>query len=282
MMIEQEAAMRHDAPTADEEWDRLTKTLALALYGLGEVEYLIVSSKPCDRHTNLYVQFAGQGRSGMRAEAVSNVYIEPPEARLSADDCAAMVRLGWEPPTNRPPEEHCPTDDSHGSPNFFRDWPFPVDYEALAAVTTRTFREVYRIRLLGELEYTAFARNGTQIRFPNLCIDAAQPLSRTDETGQPATTDEFGQELTDQEVLAQRCDIQMMQRPHLWPRRPYLPLKRKGSGKRDELRFLKAGSGPTVFSGNIFSIMTGKTPPPPSGESFDSFAAISAAGWRVD
>src|SRR5260370_34092372 len=83
-------------PSADEEWQRLTGDLAVCLTDLAEDDYLILSYK----RAGYYVQFAAQGKFGMRAEASSNTYIVPPEACLSIDDYLMMARLGWKPPAH--------------------------------------------------------------------------------------------------------------------------------------------------------------------------------------
>ncbi len=53
-----------------EKWSRFTQYLGEALADLEEGEYSIVTT----RRTWYYVQFAAEGRGGMRMEAVSNTY----------------------------------------------------------------------------------------------------------------------------------------------------------------------------------------------------------------
>ena len=152
-------------PKADEEWARFASDLAACLSVLEEDEYLILSYK----RANLFVQFAGQGNFGMRAEAVSNVYITPRRAMLSAEQYQKMVGLGWEPPTEFPPSETGLPPDIDGSPNFFLDLANPVDFDRAAQLAVATFRGIYRIRHPEMLQYKAFCSvDNSPIRFPTL------------------------------------------------------------------------------------------------------------------
>jgi hypothetical protein len=148
-------------------WRDFTKNLAACIGDLAEDEYLIISRK----RVNQYVQFAGHGSYGIRAEAAGNGYIEPPELLLDERQYARMQRLGWSRPTALPDQ---PT--PLGSPNFYAD----VDatdagLRALARRTTQTFRTVYGVGHPGMLEYQAFHSEGTSIRFPTLLIKRRMP-----------------------------------------------------------------------------------------------------------
>jgi len=77
-------------PLAREAWAELRHNLSVAIRDLDEDEYLILLAKGTDH----FVQFAGQGAHGMRAEAVSNTFIKR-GAPLSETACRALVRLGW-------------------------------------------------------------------------------------------------------------------------------------------------------------------------------------------
>ena len=151
-------------PTTEADWSRLTDDLTLCLGELDEDEYLCVSFK----HANYFVQFAGRGKFGMRAEAACNSYIIPPEAVLTVEDYERMTTLGWNRATDPPPELAIEPLTPDGSPNFFVQAPAPVDFPALARLATRTLREAYRVSHPRHLEYKAFARDGSQIRFPML------------------------------------------------------------------------------------------------------------------
>jgi hypothetical protein len=151
--------MREQA-SADQEWERFAYDLAICLADLSEDEFLIVSSK----NKNYFVQFVAQGQFGVRIEAASNIYVEPPEAVLSAEDYSAMGELGWKCPTEVPG----PPLDPDGSPNFFIDLSSPVDFGCLAALAVHTLRRIYCIQHPGQLQYKSFASDGTEIRFPTL------------------------------------------------------------------------------------------------------------------
>ena len=138
-------------PPAGKEWDRLADDLAVCLADLSEDEFLILSSK----RENYFVQFAAQGQFGMRIEAASNVYVEPPEAVLAADEYSAMAELGWKSPTGVPGSE---PRDPDGSPNFFLDLALPVNFRRVADMAVQTLRQVYRISHPGQLQYRSFDR----------------------------------------------------------------------------------------------------------------------------
>src|SRR5215471_2855095 len=158
-------------PTADAEWARLMKDLSLCLADLVEDDYLVLSHK----RANYYVQFSAQGQFGMRAEAASNAYI-PEEAHLTPDDYVTMAELGWRIPTGTIQESGSqvldltgklpriivenPVTDVDGSPNFFVDASYPIDFGILSELAVRTFREVYNVRHPLLLQYKAFNRNG--------------------------------------------------------------------------------------------------------------------------
>ena len=65
-----------EAPSAESDWGGFGHDLALCLRDLDEDEYLVIAYK----RANYYVQFAAQGRFGVRAEAACNIYIQPPQA----------------------------------------------------------------------------------------------------------------------------------------------------------------------------------------------------------
>jgi hypothetical protein len=148
----------------DARWQRFGADLAACLGALERDEFLIVSH----RQVNHYIQFAAQGPEGMRAEASSNTYIEPPEACLSVEDYQHMEELGWNRANNLPPELNSPDDVPGGSPNFYIDLDHPVDMSTLAELTITTFRQVYRVQSPLRLQYRAFHELGDEIRFPTL------------------------------------------------------------------------------------------------------------------
>ena len=148
-------------------WREFTKNLAACIGALAEDEYLIIARK----RANQYVQFAGQGAYGIRAEAAGNGYIEPPELLLNERQYARMQRLGWCRPTALP-DDPCVL----GSPNFYTDGANSEDgCRAMAKRATRTFRRVYGVEHPGMLNYEAFHCEGTSIRFPTLLIKRRVP-----------------------------------------------------------------------------------------------------------
>src|SRR3954471_20257948 len=98
-------------------WLPFEKSLAAVLAQLEEDQYLVISVK----RSGSYVQFAGQGSFGMRAETASNSYL-PKAERLDHKQLEAMAAIGWRPPTGSP-DSATPEKDPDGSPNFFQDNP---------------------------------------------------------------------------------------------------------------------------------------------------------------
>jgi hypothetical protein len=153
--------------TVKKAWREFTKNLAACIGALAEDEYLIIARK----HTNQYVQFAGQGAYGIRAEAAGNGYIEPPDRLLDERQYARTQRLGWCRPTALP-DDPC----ALGSPNFYTDGANSEEsLRELAKRATRTFRQVYGVEHPGMLNYEAFHCEGTSIRFPTLLIKRRVP-----------------------------------------------------------------------------------------------------------
>ena len=86
-----------------------------------------------DEAKNYYVQFAAsRGETTARAEAVSNLYLEPADM-LSLRRSKALPALGWNPPT---PGQ---------SPNFYRDWDVRDEKtrRQMARRAMRTLVEIY-------------------------------------------------------------------------------------------------------------------------------------------
>jgi len=169
--FEGEAAPRflRDAPrqlrTADA-WKLFTCELATAMRELEEDEWLVLS----DKTRNRFVQFMNQGGAGWRAEAVSDFYLEDGD-RLSEDDHAALLALGWSAPTRLPDEfGHHPD----GSPNYFVDLANPVPLEELAALAVSTLAGAHRVGHPNDLEYATGGRGNVAIRLPNLGIRRAR------------------------------------------------------------------------------------------------------------
>lgn len=149
--------------STEKAWTRFTNDLADALADLDEDEHLIIEKKK-GWH---YVQFAAGGKFGMRAEAVSNGYLDD-NHRLSEEACTRLLNLGWDAPTHIPDDPK--TKHPDGSPNYFVDVGVPVPYGAMATLAVNTLRGVFGVGHPGGLRYKAFANGSVDIRFPRLRI----------------------------------------------------------------------------------------------------------------
>lgn len=145
------------AGSSSPSWVDFANRLASVLEGLGEGHYLIVSS----RQGNHFVQFAGQGTSGMRVETTSNAFLETPY-KLSAAQVQALLAIGWLAPTGSL-EESTQEKDLAGSPNFNRDYPAPVPFHAIAELTVHTFADILGVARPTLLTYSAFKETGGTI-----------------------------------------------------------------------------------------------------------------------
>jgi hypothetical protein len=125
------------------------------------------------RHTSYFVQFAGQGPSGLRAETVGNGFLDESE-QLDAVALTRLTAIGWRPPTSSPAPDGAPGGDPDGSPNHYRDWEPPVPYEQVAAMAVDTLVGIFDVSHPGLLCYRAFARGGAQILLPTLAISPAK------------------------------------------------------------------------------------------------------------
>ena len=151
-------------PNAAEAWTRFERALARALTDLSEDELLVIMAK----HGSRFVQFADQGPYGLRAEAVSNTFLDGPE-RLSESACDELVGLGWQPPTHdSDAEREQPVD---GSPNFYLDIAPPCRATASRRWQVLTLRDVFGIGHPGLTKYAAFADDGARLLFQYLPID---------------------------------------------------------------------------------------------------------------
>jgi len=155
------ALLAHNA-----EWNHFAAALSRALSSLQAGHFLIVEMNG-DQY---YVQFAGGGSLGMRAEAVSNGYLDA-KCKLSDKACAELLQLGWNAPTIVPnPISDVRGYKGDGSPNYYLNFAVPVPYGSVANLAMNTLRQVFRATHPGELRYKAFAKHGDSIEFPNLGI----------------------------------------------------------------------------------------------------------------
>jgi len=156
---------------AEQAWQQFTTALTDALSDLEEDQHMIISKK----RSNRYVQFYAEGRFGMRVEAVSDAYLERREA-YSAEQRRQLVIIGWASPTLTVQQDQAGAAD--GSPNFYRDVPWPVPFGEVAGLATRTLRDVFNARHPCKLEYTARDIEGTDVRFPALRVRRADERKR--------------------------------------------------------------------------------------------------------
>ncbi len=148
------------------EWDQFAAQLSRALSSLQKDHFLIVETK-ADQY---YVQFAGGGSLGMRAESVSNGYLNG-ERKLSDKACMKLLQLGWNVPTIIPhPMNDVRGYKGYGSPNYFLDVDVPVPHRSVADLAVNTLRQVFQATHPEQLRYTASAKQGGSIEFPSLRI----------------------------------------------------------------------------------------------------------------
>jgi Flp pilus assembly protein TadD len=163
-------------PSLSDVWAEFQQNLTSALEGLENDEFLVIVARP----EHYYVQFAGQGEKGMRADAVSNTFIRP-EFQLSEAARQSLGYLGWSEPTYVPVDSE--KEPMNGSPNYHVDMAAPVPHARLAALAVKTLRQIYRVRYLGELTYKALAEDNTSIRFPSLKIQREALTPATNGSG---------------------------------------------------------------------------------------------------
>lgn len=161
-------------------WEAFEHRLAAALGTLDD-ECVVVSEKGGNR----FVQFSAQPSLGLRAEVVSNAYLEAGE-QLRDEQLAAVSALGWSSPKGTP-EEATPEKQPQRSPNFFRDFPRPVPCEEVARMAVRTLADVLGIADPSHLEYRAFDAAGHPLYLPALRLaDALPPLPKKPAPAPPA------------------------------------------------------------------------------------------------
>jgi hypothetical protein len=143
-------------------WPPFTEELEHALGTLQEDQYLVISVK----RSGHYVQFAGQGSYGLRVETTSNAYLGDGD-KLDKRQLSALAKAGWSKPT-RNPQKSTPENDPDGSPNYFAEFPAPVDLKAVSKLSVRTMVKILRVPHPGMLEYEAFDSDSNPIDIPGL------------------------------------------------------------------------------------------------------------------
>jgi hypothetical protein len=157
-------------PSTPEAWGTFAGRLVGALMALEEDEYLFLEVKGTDR----YVQFMDQGGYGMRAESVSDYYLDDGD-HLGEDDYRRLLRLSWHAPTQVPGTT---APDPEGPPNYFVDVARPLPLVDLANLAVFTLMHVHGACHPAELEYDARSTTGMSIRFPHLIIRRRPEPSR--------------------------------------------------------------------------------------------------------
>jgi hypothetical protein len=150
-------------------WEAFERDLAAALPLLGD-ECLVLAA----REGNRYVQFRGAPDRGLLAETVSDAYLGPDDG-LGEGQEAALLALGWSPPTHPPGTPS--RDPPPGSPNFFREFAAPFPAGAAARLAVRTLVEIHGVPAPEALEYSAFDPAGHPVLLPGLRL-AARPASK--------------------------------------------------------------------------------------------------------
>lgn len=158
----------HLQPRLSRDWPVFADRLASVLAGLTEDHYLVLS----DKRSNRFIQFAGQGRYGLRAETTSNAYLSERES-LSEEEIRLLQDAGWLPPTGTPAAS-TPEADPDGSPNFHIDFPDPVAHAEVARLAGATLSGILRIPHPGFLEYEAFDASGNSLLLPKLGLKRAE------------------------------------------------------------------------------------------------------------
>ena len=143
-------------------WVPFSKKLAFVLSKLKEDQYLIISAKSCNR----YLQFACQGKDGMRVEVTSNHFLKG-KNRLNRRQISWLCANGWNAPTGKL-NESTPDKDPNGSPNYFVDLPAPVVVDDIAQMAIQALSFGLEIPNPALLAYEAFEANGRTLRFEEL------------------------------------------------------------------------------------------------------------------
>ena len=166
------------AGNRSKDWPEFMNRLSGVLSQLDEDQYLVLNVKK----TNRYVQFAGQGSYGLRAETASNHYLAE-EERLDRKQVAALKAIGWQPPTGKP-KQATPRKDPDGSPNFFAEFEAPVQGDSVATMAIETFVSILGVSHPGMLEYEAFDSAGSILEFRQLGLKVVgrKPQAETKES----------------------------------------------------------------------------------------------------
>lgn len=151
-----------EAAKRSRDWPEFMRRLSGVLSKLEEDQYLILNRKQSHR----YIQFAGQGSYGLRAETASNHFLAK-EEKLDRKQVAAIKAIGWQPPTGKPGQA-TPRKDPDGSPNYFAEFQAPVQGDSVASMAIETLVSILGVSHPGMLEYEAFDSAGNTLEFRKL------------------------------------------------------------------------------------------------------------------
>ena len=127
-------------------WEAFEQKLVQMLLWLEVNQFLCVQAKA---PSMAYIQI-GITEGSLRAETASN-RIRKGEHVLTEPQMAALLDLGWRPPADGPT----------GSPNYYRDFPWPVMAADIARLTVRTLSEVLDVPAPSELGFKSGSWDGS-------------------------------------------------------------------------------------------------------------------------
>lgn len=149
------------------DWPDFQVRLAEILDLIHEDQFLIIQQKQGPR----CLQFAGQGRFGLRAEVVSNNFLTG-SSQITTEEHEALIRHGWSAPSGSA-ESATPELDPDGSPNYYIDFPEQTLAAQIADIAVSTLVEGLSIHHPGILHYEAFDGDGNALYFPMLGLKPA-------------------------------------------------------------------------------------------------------------
>jgi hypothetical protein len=118
-------------------------------------QFLILAARGSDR----YVQFASDGEDGLRAEAVSNRFLQGWQM-LDKTAESRLRRLGWRPPTEI----------GDGPVNWWRSFDSPVPGKEVAELAVATLTKAFDLVRPDEIAYRAFSSDDEVILLPMLGV----------------------------------------------------------------------------------------------------------------
>ena len=127
-------------------WEQFEQKLTQMLLWLEPSQFLCVQARP---PSLAYVQI-GITIDSIRVETASNRFLHGEEA-LTEAQMVALEALGWSPPSDGP----------GGSPNFHRDYSWPVRADWVTGLTVRTLSEVLGVPAPSQLGFKAGSWDGS-------------------------------------------------------------------------------------------------------------------------